>query len=424
MKKVPPEKENGMDRKKLKSKNIFLPSGFSAGFASVVINPEPGTSLGGWGGADKRLSGEILDDIMATCTALCDGENIFLLFSHDALYIRNTMTDFLTEKLMEEYGIPKENVVMNATHTHSAPILHWPMLPGMPKYMERFWSEVLRITHEAICDLSPTTLLAGQTETENMNYVRRYINRKDGSYLGNWPPYQEPAEARHETMPDTQMQVLRFVREEKKDIVLVNWQCHPCSARVAAEKGTVVTSDWIGPFRQRTREQLDVLFAYHQGAAGNLVSSTHILGEKSNTEYRRKGAELTMYLKRALGEAKPMKLAPFRAIRRNHIAKLNEKHAKEDKETEELYLSVLSIGDVAFATAPCELHDTCGKQVKEGSPFPMTFMCGYTNGCFSYIPARFAWDKGGYEVNSCMFVKGSGEKLAGELLDMLDEIVG
>jgi hypothetical protein len=216
-------------------------------------------------------------------------------------------------------------------------------------------------------------------------------------------------------LPDTKLQVLRLVREEKKDIVLVNWQCHPCSNGLAGELRTDIAADWIGSMRETVEERLDVLFAYHQGACGNLVSSTHILCEKQNADFRRKGKEMYYFTKKALESAYPVEAGAFQ-VRREEINFPRSKDwmermgATADKET--VPLTTLSIGDVAFATVPCEWHDTCGRFVREGSPFKMTFVCGYTNGGVGYIPARFCWENGGYEVKKCHFLPGTGEKIA------------
>ena len=85
-------------------------------------------------------------------------------------------------------------------------------------------------------------------------------------------------------------------------------------------------------------------------------------------------------------------------------------------------ITTFSFGDVAFATVPCEWHDTCGRSVREGSPFKMTFVCAYSNGMVSYIPAAFCWENGGYEVKMCHFEKGTGERIARTLMDGLTEL--
>ena len=83
-------------------------------------------------------------------------------------------------------------------------------------------------------------------------------------------------------------------------------------------------------------------------------------------------------------------------------------------------LSVLSVGDIAFATCVGEPHDTMGMTVKHDSPFAMTFFCGYTDGYVQYIPADFAYDHGGYEVSASQYARGTGEKIVAELLKELN----
>jgi len=415
-----------LDQVRELKQGLSLPSGFSAGFARETVNPLPGTSLGGYGTADRRLSDRVLDDICVSCTALSDGEKVFLFYSTDSLYVRNTMLDQVTETLKAELGIEKEHVVMNATHSHAAPIIHYPGMPGMPEYMSRFLPAVYRVAREAIADLECAELYAGETETEGLNYVRRYVSIDGKTYIGNWLKYgQNPAEVRHETEADHQLQTLRFARKTKKDIVMVNWQCHPCSRGIGGEFSTDVSSDWVAPMRETLEQDLNVHAVYHQGAAGNVVSTTCIAGEKNNLDYRVKGKELAEEVKKALSKEKALKTGRFHAERRNFVAVHDEKWKEAHRVTEPtdtLYLSVLSIGDVAFATAPCEWHDTCGRMVKDNSPFATTFVCAYSNGVVSYIPADFAFDLGGYEVKMCHFVRGTGEKIALDLISMLKQI--
>jgi hypothetical protein len=243
--------------------------------------------------------------------------------------------------------------------------------------------------------------------------------------LGNWPKPLDPDEAYHESQADPRLQVIRFAREEKKDIVLVNWQCHPCSNGLAGEKRTDVSPDWISPMRQAVEETMDVHFAYHQGTCGNLVSSTHLICEKNNISYKRKGKELCYFTKKALESSFPVSTATFKAKQHEFIGMrspdwMERMKAKNDRET--LYLNTISIGDIAFATAPLEWHDTFGKMVREGSPFRMTFVCGYTNGYQGYVPAAYCWENGGYEVRKCHFVCGTGEKIAQHHIETLAEL--
>jgi len=87
--------------------------------------------------------------------------------------------------------------------------------------------------------------------------------------------------------------------------------------------------------------------------------------------------------------------------------------------TLDIPISAISFGDIAFASTPYEMFDTNGVQVKEGSPFKMTFMCAYTNGSYGYVPSADVYKNGGYEVYTTRFVKGTGDDIAAKLVEML-----
>ncbi len=400
-------------------------NGFSAGYASVVVNPKTGVCLGGWATAGKRVSETVVDDIEITCTALSDGKNTFLLYTLDALYVRDTMLDQVTKMMEETYGIPPENVVMNASHSHSAPILHYPNMTGMPQYMKLFYPALKDATSKAIQSLSEAEVFVGTANAETFNYVRRYVYLDGSGYAGGTSMAEkEPTEVRHETKADSEMQIIRFQRKKGKDIILCNWQCHPCSAGIGTEKGTKVSSDWVGILRQTATEKLDVHFAYFQGAAGNLAGSSRIKGEKDNKDYKKKGKELVAFVEEAIQNAVKAEVGELKAKRITYVGTHNDSYKAKEPSMggkEEMYLNVLSFGDVAIATAPCELHDTLGMYVKDNSPYKMTFMSAYSNGVVSYVPSQAAYDNGGYEANMFHFVRGTGEIMVQKLVEMLRE---
>ncbi len=415
-------------KEKLEKLGIALPEGFSAGFCRKVVNPTEPIGLGGYGSEAKRTSCEIMDDICVTVTALSDGEQVILFISSDTLHTGYAVYEKAAGILEEKFGISKEYIVFNSTHTHAGPSVHRGVAcPGLTAYAPIYYGGIEEATEEALRDLTPSVPHIGAIDTQGLNFVRRYISRADGSFLGNWlRPSRSAEEARHETPADERLQVIRWVRPEKKDIVMVNWQCHPCSPHVAGEYGTVISPDWVAPMRNFAEENLgDVHVVYHQGACGNLISGTGILNEKSNTDYKRKGRELAYYIGQALKEAHPVETGKIRLICEKIPGKLNKEWKEKSGEKVDFYplqLTTIAIGDLAFATVPCEWHDTCGRSVREASPFKMTFIHGYTNGANRYIPAAFCWNNGGYEVKSCYFECGTGEKLARHHMDKLWEL--
>jgi hypothetical protein len=197
--------------------------------------------------------------------------------------------------------------------------------------------------------------------------------------------------------------------------VLCNWQCHPCSD-IAGETKSLVSADWVGSMRHYVEQNMGVEFAYFQGAAGNVTSYARIKGEKSNPDYVKKGKELAEVVEKALEKTTLIQPEPFRAVQ------VKTEYLNTSGSTSRMYLSALSMGPVAIATAPCEYHDSLGKEVKDSSPFEYTLFFAYTNGNHGYIPADYAFELGGYEVRSTSYPKGTGEKMADELKSLLNQI--
>ena len=91
-----------------------------------------------------------------------------------------------------------------------------------------------------------------------------------------------------------------------------------------------------------------------------------------------------------------------------------------DKMYEDVELDTISIGNLSLVTAPFELFDTTGKNIKNSSS-SMIFIMGYTNGYHGYLPSSLAYDYGCYEVDNSYFKKGSAESVQDKLLSMINE---
>jgi hypothetical protein len=79
----------------------------------------------------------------------------------------------------------------------------------------------------------------------------------------------------------------------------------------------------------------------------------------------------------------------------------------------------ITFGDVALVGCNIEPFCEIGMAIKRASPFPVTFMCGYTNGRMAYMPTADEWTKGGYEVENSPFGQNAAEVLQREILATL-----
>ena len=433
---------------------IPLPAGNCVGYARVDITPEQYPVYISSGMNAKKA----LDPLYMTVVAFSDGEKAALLIGAD---LKGSGGEFLT-KLMnaieEVSGITADYVFLNATHNHNAPST------GSDSVNNIRWSALMLkrakwAVREALKDLSPAKAEIGHADTTGFAFVRRYIC-EDGSLQGIHHQFTTGSPAvKHETEADPDLQVIRFTREGKKDIVMANWQAH--AAHAANDIKDAVTADFIKEFRDGAEEKYDIHFAYYNGASGNLNFSTKFSELKAvQGGYKAVGTALVDKLGEAMQNMEEVSLGKVGAlatdveceVRKDDPARLEEAKLcnsanEKDKErllkeygfqskyeasymvaragyskTQKVPVSAISFGELGFAANACEMFDTNGMEVKAGSPFKMTFMCAYTDGGYGYIPSAFAFPRGGYEVDTTRYVMGTGEALAQELVRLLTEL--
>jgi hypothetical protein len=82
----------------------------------------------------------------------------------------------------------------------------------------------------------------------------------------------------------------------------------------------------------------------------------------------------------------------------------------------------IAFGDLALVGCNIEPFCKIGMEIKKRSPFPITFMSGYTNGRMAYMATAEEWPKGGYEVDNSPFGQTAAETLTGNILDTLEAL--
>ena len=95
----------------------------------------------------------------------------------------------------------------------------------------------------------------------------------------------------------------------------------------------------------------------------------------------------------------------------------------EGRRAVDLELHGIRIGPFAVVGFPGEPFASIGVAVREGSPFPVTLMSGYTNGWSGYVPTDDAFAVGGYEVEwGSAFDVGAADALIAAALAVLEEL--
>ena len=444
--------------------------GFKAGFARVDITPPVGVPLAGY--YHRRVSDGVLDPLYARCLAISDGETRALVFSIDNVHLSNEMYDEVRAAVSRRTGLPLEAVFLACTHTHTGPVSRVPKKAapsGASKAPDDadFTQASNKLTAErcadageqALADLAPAKIMIGRGEAKGISFVRRY-KMKDGTVRTN-PGVGNPNIERADGEPDEQLQLVRFVREGKPEIALVNFQCHPDSIG-----GTKISADWPGLSCGYLEAAMSgsVRAIFVNGAEGD-TNGVNVNGEAVKKGYERAkhmarvvaGAALAAWGRcetvdagkistRAFGvkaatnkgteeEAKKARECvnlhkagriseiPL-GIGKSRTATVAEAyrilHTRHMPDEVELPVSMVSIGkSIAFCGFPGEPFTWMGKEVKERSPFRMTIPACCVNGSYGYFPVKSAFTTGGYENATARYRAGTAEKLVAAALKEL-----
>ena len=388
------------------------PGELQVGYARVDITPRITTPLRGFGNTSSRMSNMILEPLFASCVAIT-GENgqTVLIIAIDIL--TSEFTGKILPAISERTGVPVENIFINASHTHAAT----DVLNGAKAYYIPYMKELQELFSDvavmALLDRAPSQMTYGSIETENMTFTRHYqymsTSGKVSYSFGSVDAVSNSGISEHITEPDETMHVIRFTREDDKDVVMVNWRAHPLLH--SGEARLQLSADFISGFRTAVELTEDVHFIYLQGAAGNMNSITAIPSEIRTEDNHEYGSIMADYLFACL--ANNMQEAEGSEI------KVTGSDAVINK------LNAFSVGDsVAFVTAPNELFDTTSVYMEENSPYPMNFTLGYTNGGKGYVPTAslYDYDYEWYEVRVTPYPRGTAEKVQEEFVTMLQQL--
>lgn len=416
------------------------------GYAREDFSPDKPVSM------NSQKTGEtVYQPIYVTALSFSQGDTRALIVGVDLRNVYKHFLDIVLPMVSEATGVPEEAIYFHSPHNHSSPdisnqtnesVLDWRDRIGIPA--------ILRAVKAAVADEKEVTgMEGGKAMTQYINYVRRY-RRADGTWAGiaSANPSREPIVA-HESEADPELRAVRITRKGDKDVVLVSFQTHAAGA--LGQMPTVVNADFVGTLRSKLEAEEDCLMLYMQGACGNTNYGTRVKAEKETLihDYEKVGIAMADYAREALKNAHPMQVGKLlyrcstlectvnhtkdhlipqieqimeqetdpdirnEKLRQIGIASRYERGAvlKRGKmdETAPMEIAALSIGDLAMTFAPLEMFNKNGKQLRDASPYDMTFNCGYSLNYRGYMPSQDCWPHGEYEVYMCNFLPGTGE---------------
>lgn len=413
-----------------------------AGYHRLKVTPPMGINVPGY--YEIRLSDGIINDLYIRATAFSDGEKKAIIFSCDAIGIRNEAFQIVKKKIAERCGISEDAVYITCTHSHTSFRITKPTeeLNEKDIFLHRLFQQFADCAQFAFEDLKPATMKIASGSVQGVGFIRRY-RMKDGTCRTN-PGCGNPDVVGPIGEQDESVQLVRIVREDAKDILLVNFGTH---ADVIG--GHKYCTDWPGFL-------VDVV----SGALNNEVEVLTLVGAEGDSNHvdvfkpkgtKRKGVDFAQKMARIIGGevlkiydqavdvpctkvdyfVKPVKIGknpydPADVPEARIVMKLHREKGKEAAEELkqykvsvalaerilenldrpeffELQVSAVQIGNVAFVGVPGEPFTSIGRAVKEASPMDMTVFTALTNGGDGYFPDAIAFSEAGYERTASPF---------------------
>jgi hypothetical protein len=93
--------------------------------------------------------------------------------------------------------------------------------------------------------------------------------------------------------------------------------------------------------------------------------------------------------------------------------------------TKELRLQAVRIGDFGIGAVPCETFGSTGLAIKQASPFALTMVISLANGCSGYLPPPDQFPRGGYttwRARSSYLESGTEPKIAKAVNELLQAL--
>ncbi|WP_018963668.1 neutral/alkaline non-lysosomal ceramidase N-terminal domain-containing protein [Coprothermobacter platensis] len=424
------------------------------GFSEEVITPPIGVQMAGFIG--ERKAEGVHDDLHAKSLYIELNEIDKILFiALDTLAISYSFTQHVAERVSALTNIPKDNILIAATHTHSGP-------EGLQSItIAKDSGEIMHIN-----DIDDTLL-----EYTEQQAVKSAVQAVQNTHIGNLYygecPFTERVfgnrrEAMEEPMPTFKM--LMLSSEEGKQVLLYNFGCHPT---VLHEENHFISADFPGQVASILRKDIPSidLCMFLNGAAGDM--STRFYRQQSSfEELNRISTVMAQSIERCISKAEKVELENVKCTVKTvpiklKIKKMPEVHAlenmleqakmeleqakKEGKANLRPWQSkvegvesliresklvdgatsvstafkIIKMGNFVFAGIPGELFSTLGKEIEEALKPQTVFVVGYCTDYIGYIPDKTAYEEGGYETLSTLLEKGEGERLIEMILQTI-----
>lgn len=433
------------------------PEPLLAGFSEKDITPK---KLGVMpGGSSKNTAKKVVMPLLVNAAAFESDGNSLIIVSIDILMFLNSHAELMRTKINEATGVPKENILIAATHTHTGGGLDFQLYqtPAEPETFENTMNLAVEAAIEAWETRERAKMGYGKGELKGYSFCREAF-MKNGD-INTWPSKSKIDRLISEV--DQSVNVIRVDDTEGNlKSLIVQYVNHPDSN--TSKQG--YNPDYIGNMREALKKKLgeDVTIVYLNGAQGD-VNYCDYLGDGgggrdnvgigtalaakvlqiNNTitvddEYPRIAALTNVYdaVQRHPTEENLEwgKMIMEKVKNGEKVGSLDKSFATEYTTTDysdlgdtfKIEIQTIVLGDFAFACLPCEPFSEIGLKIKAASPFENTVVVGLANGHHGYITPDFVQGTSSYPARFSKYVAcaglGTADLLINNAVNMLSEM--
>ena len=393
-----------------------------AGFASAVLSPNALIPLMGYGFREDKLqpgNDGVHDPLRVRVVVLRQGTNApNAIVSLDTAVVNTKLAREFRLRVAKALATDSNQVIVCATHTHSAPCLSTNELPesltnnaavveATRAYLEDVGRKVVETAARAAALVFPVRVSCREAAL-GLGYNRRVMT--PGGLRNCWSPQEWP-ERQPGPMPDPTC-TLMMLRQESGSASFLLWSLgvHPV---VLGKTSKVVSADFPGRACQLIEEYVpDSQSLFLLGGAANVHPWVATQDRAAMIEpVARAAASFVALLAQATAQVNNPELRT--AAKTVAVGKL------------ELDIGVWRVGPVWIVAVPVELFGELAADIRQklGGPVLLTTL---SNGCAGYFPTRKAFEEGGYEIEGIQHKKrlspGDCEKLADHVKELADSL--
>lgn len=406
-----------------------------AGVARVDITPEP--AVLNW--VTGKPYGAVLDPLSLHLLLLDDGASRAVVVRWDLVDVSESARDEVRRVVAVELKMPSENILVHASHNHSAPwspvwtagqrgregdtwwaLRHMPAqneFPPFHRWMDTLLAAAVRAAREAATSLRPVTLEVARFAVNDYLYNRRPRAPAWGLAAGKRPATIAPTSPEWDAELlqggasfgpiDRTFTLLALRDTDGKNIATVfHLACHAVAIYPA---NPAISADWPGAASRAIAQVAGGEALFLQGCAGDVNPPRR--GEALVAAMAESLAQKTQ---RALRTAVRLQPGALRVARKTVALPLTPVAQKRVGEpTVAAEIQVIVCGPLALVALPGEPMTELGLAIRERSPFPQTLVLGYANGNGAhYVGMAGEKARGGYEAG----VPGAGTDACAQLM--------